>query len=352
MSDQPLPSPEPKRERISDAEALFLEANKPKPKPKPKVKPADPAAIGQYEVQEIPLSRPEPRVPKARPVQARSPEPRLPDPRGPEPRSAEPRAPEPRLPEVNPFDDPWGLHQDQAPTPKKPVRSRTSSMPDPLPEPVSRSTSTKKPKPAESTPTVEVVEEVWTRSGEWGMTILGMLIEAICGFAGVYYLLSIEEYAVAFTAMAASGILFIFLSYPLLITLERPVRITPEQAVKDFFDALSHHFPHYLRMWLLLSTSGKTSPYYASYDGFRRYWRENLIRFRKKKVSGLTPLKFQIQDFKSEKSAGKTSIDAVFTVRVLVRGRQAEGPIETLRVSMKLVKGPDRLWYLCKGTIR
>ena len=344
MSDQPLPSPEPKRERISDAEALFLEANKPKPKPKPKVKPVDPSAIGQYEVQEIPTSRPEPRVPKPRPAQARSPEPRTSEARGPEPRSAEPRAPEARLPEINPFDDPWGLQQN--PGPKKQVRSRTSSAP----LPVGQATSTK-PKPKEPAAT-EVVEEVWSRGAEWGMTIATMVVESICGFSGVYYLLSIEEYGVALATMVGAGLFFVFLSYPLLITLERPVRITPEQAVKDFFDALSHHFPHYLRMWLLLSTSGKTSPYYASFDGFRRYWRENLIRFRKKKASSFTPLKFQIQDFKSEKSAGKTTIDAVFTVRVLVRGRQSEGPIETLRVSMKLVKGPDRMWYLNKGTIR
>ena len=27
--------------------------------------------------------------------------------------------------------------------------------------------------------------------------------------------------------------------------------MTPEQAVKDYFAALSHHVPHYRRMWLL-----------------------------------------------------------------------------------------------------
>ena len=33
--------------------------------------------------------------------------------------------------------------------------------------------------------------------------------------------------------------------------------MTPEQAVKDYYAAASHHFPHYRRMWLLLSADGQ-----------------------------------------------------------------------------------------------
>ena len=348
MSDQPLPSPDPNRERISDAEALFREPTKPVPKARPKVRPADPSTIGQYEVQEAPPARSEPRAPMARP---RPPEARVPQSRGPEPRLPDPHGLEPRHPEVNPFDDPWGLTQQpsQALQPQ-PQQVRTRSTADSF-APVSTPTTPAPPRFPELSPS-EAVEQVWSRASEWGGTIAGMVIEAIVGFSAVYYLISIEEYAVAFIVMLLAGLFFVILSYPLMITLERPVRITPEQAVKDFFDALSHHFPHYVRMWLLLSTAGKVSSQYSSFEGFRGYWKDTLSRIRKDKVSSFTPLKFQVQDFKSEKSAGKTALDAVFTVRVLIRGRQAEGPIESFRVSMRLVKGPDRMWYLNKGTIK
>ena len=60
--------------------------------------------------------------------------------------------------------------------------------------------------------------------------------------------------------LLVGGLGAVVLSYPILITLERPVRITPEQAARDYFGALSHHFPHYRRMWLLLSARGAPRP--------------------------------------------------------------------------------------------
>ena len=49
----------------------------------------------------------------------------------------------------------------------------------------------------------------------------------------------------------------VLLSYPILITLERPVRMTPEQALRDYYGALSHQSPHFRRMWLLLGKDGQ-----------------------------------------------------------------------------------------------
>ena len=40
-----------------------------------------------------------------------------------------------------------------------------------------------------------------------------------------------------------------------------------------------------------------------------------------------------------------------YVVAILVRGRTEEGPIETLRVSTSVVKGPDNMWYLDRGTL-
>lgn len=118
------------------------------------------------------------------------------------------------------------------------------------------------------------------------------------------------------------------LSYPLLITLERPVRITPEQAARDYFAALSHHLPHYRRMWLLLSARGRVSPQFASYEGFKNYWVKRLEQFREGHAGRFSPLVFNVEEFRAEKNAGKTKIDARFKMTDGVRPRtgQRESP--------------------------
>src|SRR5262249_37765644 len=115
---------------------------------------------------------------------------------------------------------------------------------------------------------------------------------------------------------------------------------------------LSHHLPHYRRMWLLLSSAGRTSSQYASFEGFKAYWKRRQAKLRALgKAGALTPLVFKIEDFKSEKSAGKTETDATFTVQVSVRAKQAKGPIDAINVEAGFVKGPDGMWYLNKGTL-
>lgn len=195
----------------------------------------------------------------------------------------------------------------------------------------------------------EAVEQVWSRSAEWGQNLLILASAALPLFLLGYLLLSYEQYGLAFMLLIVSGLILALLSYPLVITLERPVRVTPEQAVRDYFNALSHHVPHYKRMWLLLSNAGRVSSDYASFEGFRSYWRNRLARLREGRASSLTPFKFQIDDFKSEKSAGMSEIEVSFVLRILIRGRRQEGPVETTQVKTTLVKGPDRMWYLDKG---
>ena len=73
----------------------------------------------------------------------------------------------------------------------------------------------------------------------------------------------------------------VVLSYPILITLERPVRITPEQALRDYYGALSHHLPHFRRMWLLLEHGGRISTAYGSFEGFKAYWKDRLANMRR-----------------------------------------------------------------------
>jgi hypothetical protein len=141
------------------------------------------------------------------------------------------------------------------------------------------------------------------------------------------------------------------LSYPILITLERPVRVTPEQAVRDYFSALSHHVPHFRRMWLLLSTAGRVSTAYGSFEGFKGYWKDRLSQLRQGRASALTPLVFEVVNFKAEKSAGRVRIDASFSVNISVRGQRPAGAIHAIPVSISLVRGPDNMWYLENGTL-
>jgi hypothetical protein len=202
-----------------------------------------------------------------------------------------------------------------------------------------------------SRPPEAAVTEVWTRTGEWGRTWLIVAAAALAVAVLVYGLLSLEAYGLAFLTLLAGGLVVAVLSYPILITLERPVRITPEQAVRDFYNALSHHAPHYRRMWLLLSDSGKYAGAFATFDGFHNYWKTRLAQLSEGRASPITPLKFEVVDFRSEKSAGKTETEADFTVQILVRGKHAEGPVESIRVHATLVKGPDRMWYLDRGTL-
>jgi hypothetical protein len=197
----------------------------------------------------------------------------------------------------------------------------------------------------------EAVQQVWSRSAEWGGTLLLLAAAGTGVIFLTYLLLSFEQYGLAFLAFLFGSLALVVLSYPILITLERPVRITPEQAVRDFYAALSHHVPHYRRMWLLLSHEGRVSGSFASFEGFRGYWKSRLDEFRRGRASGLTPLKFQVEDFESDKSAGREEVGARYTVKAFLRGRQSEGPVWSVRVTTTLVKGPDKMWYLDRGTL-
>lgn len=201
------------------------------------------------------------------------------------------------------------------------------------------------------TPSAPAVEQVWSRTSEWGTTLL---LLAAWGFGAawlLYITLGAELYGTALLVLFLGGVGAVLLSYPILITLERPVRVTPEQAARDYYGALSHHFPHYRRMWLLLSARGRTSARFASYEGFKSYWSQRLAQLREGHAGPLSPLVFQVDDFRAEKSAGKTEITGEFKVKVLVRGRRGEGPIWSISLERGFVRGPDKMWYLEDGTL-
>jgi hypothetical protein len=178
----------------------------------------------------------------------------------------------------------------------------------------------------------------------------------VCGwlffvFISVYFLTGLESLGPALFTFVIGGIVAVVLSYPILITLERPVRVTPEQAVRDYYSALSHHLPHLRRMWLLLSTAGRISNSYGSFEGFKSYWADRLQKLRDGHAGQWTPLVFEVVNFKAEKSAGKTQIDAEFTLKISVRGQRQAGPIHTIPMRITLARGADKMWYLDNGTL-
>ena len=234
------------------------------------------------------------------------------------------------------------------------LRSRRRFLPRRLPPTPASPPASRNPlerKPMLRLDPSDLVPETWSRWAEWGPNLLIVVAWVALLFLLVYFVFGLEFYGLAFALLLVGGLVAVVLSYPMLITLERPVRITPEQAVRDYYTALSHHVPHFRRMWLLLSAAGRISAAFGSFEGFKGYWKEQLARLRQGHAGALTPLVFEVVNFKSEKSAGKSRIDATFALNVSVRGQRAAGAIHTIPATIALVRGPDNMWYLESGTL-
>ncbi len=244
---------------------------------------------------------------------------------------------------------------DLAPPLTSEPESASTSEPAPIPipsRPVARPREAASRKAVESVreDPMDLVEEVWTRQAEWGPTLL-VLFGWLLGLAFfLYFFAGMLPLGLSFLAFLVGGAGAVLLSYPILITLERPVRMTPEQAVRDYYGALSHHLPHFRRMWLLLGKAGRTTSSYGSFEGFKAYWSERLRRLKGSQAGAMTPLVLEIENYRGEKSGGQTRVDVTFTLKVSVRGQRQAGPIGTFPAKLSLVRGPDNMWYLDNGT--
>ncbi len=195
------------------------------------------------------------------------------------------------------------------------------------------------------------VEQVWSRWGEWWPTVIAQVAVMVAVLFLVYATLSVKDLMTPLVILALGAVGFCAVSYPMLITLERPTRMTPEQAVKDYLAALSHVFPHYRRMWLLLSANGRESPHFRTFPEFKAYWKAKRTELRAGKVEATALMTFKVADFQAEKSVGKTVINAKYTVNVAVEGRTPEVVLASVRIAAGLVKGPDAQWYLNEGAL-
>ncbi|MFO0956965.1 MAG: hypothetical protein U0800_05790 [Isosphaeraceae bacterium] len=195
----------------------------------------------------------------------------------------------------------------------------------------------------------EVVDRVWTRWGEWGPTILLLSAIGAAWLFVLYITLDADQIGRTFflfiLGVAAIGIC----SYPILITLERPVRVTPEQALQDYFGALNHWLPQYRRMWLLLASPRQDSPPLYDVGALRAFWKARIDKLRAEHNLPRGPVFFAISGYKSEKSAGKTALVAKYNVDVRGSDDPSTPPLATYADSQSLVRGPDRMWYLTKA---
>ena len=141
------------------------------------------------------------------------------------------------------------------------------------------------------------------------------------------------------------------LSYPILITLERPVRMTPEQAVKDFYGGLVAPPAPLPSDVAAAGPDGRTSSSYGSFEGFKAYWTDKLKTIKGDRAGTLTPLVFEVENFRGDKSSGKSRVEVKFTLKISIRGQRQAGPIASIPGEVSLVRGPDKMWYLESGTL-
>jgi hypothetical protein len=195
------------------------------------------------------------------------------------------------------------------------------------------------------------VDRPWTRLAEWGPALGRIAVVVVVTLGLAYLAFSPERLGLSLVVVAVGLAIAVLLSYPIAITLERPVRMAPEHAIRDYYAALAHHMPHHRRMWLLLSSEGRAEPEFRSLSSFRSYWNRQLAFLRGGKGWAMTPVSIRIEDFKSEKSAGLDAIEATYTISVFLRGRESEGPLFSTRTDSTLSRGPDRMWYLDDGRL-
>ena len=190
----------------------------------------------------------------------------------------------------------------------------------------------------------------WTRGAEWGPDLLRLAIGAVVLVWLIYATFSVNAFVLWLGVLAVSSLILVGLAYPMLITLERPVRVTPEQALADYLGALNHLRPHYRRMWLLLSDRGQGE--FGSLDGLREYWAAKLAGWKSKAGKGGlgNPIRLGVETFKSDgKSAGLSRTDGDWSVVVTVGDGGAK--VDSGHGNVGLVRGPDRMWYLDSGKL-
>jgi hypothetical protein len=189
------------------------------------------------------------------------------------------------------------------------------------------------------------VDPLWSRWAESGRhyVLLAALAIGLCYVS--YGLFQAGQFGLVPLFLLGSIPLFVLLAYPLVITLERPVRMTPEQALKDYYGALNHAWPHHRRMWLLLSTTGKSRPPFGTQGQLTASW--NRAKSSIQRRQGAKPARFEVTEYSGDPSKGAARVECKYSLVVY----SSQGTLlESHRMKSTLVRGRDRMWYLDDGT--
>ena len=141
----------------------------------------------------------------------------------------------------------------------------------------------------------------WSRLRESKTDILRMTIVVLCTMILAWIFADWNTIHLAgWICVLGTGLLAV-MAYPLAVGFERPIRMSPERAVRDYFESLEHHGPLYRRMWIFLAPEGQSSRSYADYESFRLYWKQRVREWQHRgNAWPMTPVAITIDRFESK----------------------------------------------------
>lgn len=192
--------------------------------------------------------------------------------------------------------------------------------------------------------TLPEVRRVWNWSDElWR----DLVIAAALVWLGIFVYNYEPIRLLLVVALVAGGLAWAI--YKVSVSIERPVRVTPEQALGEYYQALAHHVPSYRRMYLLLTRDAQRAPEFGSFGAFRTYWQYRLGQLRPQ-GSWWQPIDFQLFNVRTKYTPTRDFAEARGTLHLFIRGWERE-PLAKFRFRVNLVKGPDGSWYLDDGRL-
>lgn len=193
----------------------------------------------------------------------------------------------------------------------------------------------------------------WTRFEESGPAIFRVAAAGMGTLVLAWLFAGWQTLHIAGWICVLGAILTTAMAYPLVVGLERPIRMSPERVVRDYFEALEHHGPLLRRMWIFLAPEGRQGRYFANLDQFQFYWKRRIREWRHR-GDGLpmTPVSISIENFQQTFDPEIDNLRHLkFTVAVSLRGKRDKGPVSTYQVEWSAVKASDRQWYLLNGDL-
>ncbi|MEJ7638430.1 MAG: hypothetical protein WKF75_10770, partial [Singulisphaera sp.] len=186
------------------------------------------------------------------------------------------------------------------------------------------------------------VDEVWTRWGEWGPTLMTLGLGGVIVVALALFAFSANAVGMGFLILLLGGQRGAVATYPIAVTMERPMRMTPEQALKDFYAAASHHFHTIAGCGCCWRRRLRVVEFH-SFATFRATGSGGWP------ASGATASRSPPWRSPSATSArtgvGQTVMEGEYSVAVRARGAEG-GLVEEVRIESVFVRGPDKMWYL------